>query len=78
MYTCLGGCLFLFKTKHTAPTGNRTQGKCLEGIYVTTTPLVPAIVRPQCILEIRLRLKIFNPPTIITPPPTFPYFLSTS
>ena len=24
----------------TAPTGNRTQGKCLEGIYVTTTPLV--------------------------------------
>ena len=23
-----------------APTGNRTQGKCLEGIYVTTTPLV--------------------------------------
>eukprot|EP00956_Cyclotella_meneghiniana_P016878 scaffold27115_cov72-Cyclotella_meneghiniana.AAC.1 len=21
-----------------APTGNRTQGKCLEGIYVTTTP----------------------------------------
>ena len=22
----------------TAPTGNRTQGKCLEGIYVTTTP----------------------------------------
>ena len=23
-----------------APTGNRTQGKCLEGIYVATTPLV--------------------------------------
>ena len=22
-----------------APSGNRTQGKCLEGIYVTTTPL---------------------------------------
>ena len=26
--------------ENTAPTGNRTQGKCLEGIYVTTTPLV--------------------------------------
>ena len=25
----------------TAPTGNRTQGKCLEGTYVTTTPLAP-------------------------------------
>lgn len=24
--------------KDNAPTGNRTQGKCLEGIYVTTTP----------------------------------------
>ena len=24
--------------KRDAPTGNRTQGKCLEGIYVTTTP----------------------------------------
>ena len=23
-----------------APTGNRTQGKRLEGVYVTTTPLV--------------------------------------
>ena len=23
-----------------APSGNRTQGKCLEGIYVTTTPMV--------------------------------------
>jgi hypothetical protein len=26
------------KAKADAPTGNRTQGKCLEGIYVTTTP----------------------------------------
>ena len=26
------------KNSITAPTGNRTQGKCLEGIYVTTTP----------------------------------------
>ena len=29
----------------TAPTGNRTQGKCLEGIYVTTTPLALVDVR---------------------------------
>ena len=28
------------KRSSVAPTGNRTQGKCLEGIYVTTTPLV--------------------------------------
>ena len=30
------------KTKQNkyAPSGNRTQGKCLEGIYVTTTPKV--------------------------------------
>ena len=26
-----------------APSGNRTQGKCLEGIYVTTTPKVLCI-----------------------------------
>ena len=28
------------KANPTAPSGNRTQGKCLEGIYVTTTPMV--------------------------------------
>ena len=28
------------KKVHVAPTGNRTQGKRLEGVYVTTTPLV--------------------------------------
>ena len=27
------------KSEKAAPTGNRIQGKCLEGIYVTTTPL---------------------------------------
>ncbi len=27
-----------------APTGNRTQGKCLEGIYVTTTPSALAVL----------------------------------
>ena len=31
------------KSKIVAPTGNRTQGKCLEGIYVTTTPSALAI-----------------------------------
>ena len=31
-----------------ALTGNRTQGKCLEGIYVTTTPLaLEPLLRPQ-------------------------------
>ena len=29
--------------KKIAPTGNRTQGKRLEGAYVTTTPLVPDV-----------------------------------
>ncbi len=29
------------KGEFAAPTGNRTQGKCLEGIYVTTTPSAP-------------------------------------
>ena len=33
----------LNKTNITAPTGNRTQGKCLEGIYVTTTPSAQTI-----------------------------------
>ena len=28
------------KVYYVAPTGNRTQGKCLEGAYVTTTPQV--------------------------------------
>ena len=30
----------LGKRSKNAPSGNRTQGKCLEGIYVTTTPMV--------------------------------------
>ena len=30
--------------KGNAPTGNRTQGKCLEGIYVTTTPSAPRLL----------------------------------
>ena len=34
---------FVGKKFSPAPTGNRTQGKCLEGIYVTTTP--SALVR---------------------------------
>ena len=29
----------VLKHQKAAPTGNRIQGKCLEGIYVTTTPL---------------------------------------
>eukprot|EP00984_Skeletonema_dohrnii_P024597 scaffold13744_cov88-Skeletonema_dohrnii-CCMP3373.AAC.2 len=38
------------RQKSNAPTGNRTQGKCLEGIYVTTTPSAPCVtftVTPQ-------------------------------
>ena len=30
--------------RFSAPTGNRTQGKCLEGTYVTTTPQVLAYI----------------------------------
>ena len=35
---------------YSAPTGNRTQGKCLEGTYVTTTPLV-RILLPEPLFE---------------------------
>ena len=35
-----------------APTGNRTQGKCLEGTYVTTTP--------QVLVDGNIPLKIYN------------------
>ena len=37
--------------KKYAPTGNRTQGKCLEGIYVTTTP---SALIGRCALEMSM------------------------
>ena len=40
----IGGMDTYIKAKGNAPTGNRTQGKCLEGIYVTTTPSAPRLL----------------------------------
>ena len=37
-----------------APTGNRTQGKRLEGVYVTTTPLVLA----ACIVFFKFKYSL--------------------
>ena len=58
-----------------APTGNRTQGKCLEGIYVTTTPSALALLYGlSCIYEVQVKTRL---KTVLTPPP--PNFsLSTS
>lgn len=46
------------KRERTAPTGNRTQGNCLEGSYVTTTPLVPLLKENHCLL-----CSLFDYPT---------------
>ena len=43
------------KQKEIAPTGNRTQGKCLEGIYVTTTPSALMLM-----FQIKCRSNIYN------------------
>ena len=40
MYLVVKNCQWRAKWNCLAPSGNRTRGKCLEGTYVTTTPMV--------------------------------------
>ena len=51
------------KAEHYAPTGNRTQGKCLEGTYVTTTPQVLLVDMTHVlnILNLIIEIRVFGP-----------------
>ena len=46
-----------------APSGNRTPGKCLEGAYVTTTPMVPCAC--SCTTYCVAPYLIFSQPTLL-------------
>ena len=50
-----------------APYGNRTHGKCLEGIYVTTTPKVLMMMFDSIsiMMSITLERKIKPTPTVV-------------
>ena len=60
------------RKKEYAPTGNRTQGKCLEGIYVTTTPSAPCVtlavtLKVALVVNIKILIKTIGRYDILLP-----------